>query len=150
MDKSEPEVHHCGREQQLFAMNLLLNLSNESMARLKHQFEEKEIHIQDVWFFITLSLLYILSRFKLQFVELMEEHVQQSYFDEKFITDLVNLFEEIDVNGDGGMEWEVWILSIIVIYWYMFGLGIYVFYYWINSCNPINKYRQENSLQIIK
>ena len=42
-----------------------------------------------------------------KFVELMEEHLPQSYFDEKYITELVNLFEEIDVNGDGGMEWEV-------------------------------------------
>ena len=37
----------------------------------------------------------------------MEEHLPQSYFDKTFIKDLVNLFEEIDVNGDGGMEWEV-------------------------------------------
>ena len=37
----------------------------------------------------------------------MEEHLPTSYFDEGFIKNLVNLFEEIDVNGDGSMEWEV-------------------------------------------
>jgi hypothetical protein len=37
----------------------------------------------------------------------MEEHLPQSYFDEQFVMNLVDLFEEIDVNGDGGMEWDV-------------------------------------------
>ena len=40
----------------------------------------------------------------------MEEHIPQTYFDRNYVTNLVNLFEEIDVNGDGGMEWEVCIL----------------------------------------
>jgi hypothetical protein len=37
----------------------------------------------------------------------MEEHLPQTYFDEEFVKNLVDLFEEIDVNGDGGMEWDV-------------------------------------------
>ena len=37
----------------------------------------------------------------------MEEHLPRSRFDKDFVKNLVNLFEEIDVNGDGGMEWEV-------------------------------------------
>ena len=48
MEGAEEEVHLCGREQQLFAMNLLLSLSNDDMYRLKQQFEEKEIEKPDV------------------------------------------------------------------------------------------------------
>lgn len=44
-----------------------------------------------------------------KFVELMEKYLPYSYFDKNFIKNLVDLFEEIDVNGDGGMEWDVWI-----------------------------------------
>lgn len=48
MEETQDDVRLCGREQQLFAMNLMLNLSNEDMYRLKEQFEEKEVHMEDV------------------------------------------------------------------------------------------------------
>ncbi|KAH7820457.1 uncharacterized protein MONOS_7250 [Monocercomonoides exilis] len=94
MEEKEESVKQCGREQQIFAMNLMMELSNESMIRLKEQFEEKEIHVDD-------------------FVALMEEHLPASFFDVAFVRNLVNLFEEIDVNGDGGMEWEEFTSFII-------------------------------------
>lgn len=48
MSADEREVQICGREAQIFAMNLMMELTQESMTRLKQQFEEKEIHIDDV------------------------------------------------------------------------------------------------------
>lgn len=76
----------------------------------------------------------------------MEEHLPQLYFDKKFITNLVNLFEEIDVNGDGGMEWEVCIylkysefmfFYLCLCFYYLFIIvkGIYFIYNRINRCS---------------
>jgi hypothetical protein len=48
MDEGAMEVRKCGREQQIFAKNLLAELSIDDMARLKEQYEEKEVHIEDV------------------------------------------------------------------------------------------------------
>ncbi|KAA6367619.1 MAG: hypothetical protein EZS28_036855 [Streblomastix strix] len=107
------EVKRCGQDQMLFASTLMSYLTNESMKRLKLDFEAKEILMED-------------------FVELMEEHLPESYFDFSFIMNLVNLFEEIDVNGDGGMEWDVcyslFIHSKFISSFYQLA-GIYVFYY---------------------
>lgn len=76
----------------------------------------------------------------------MEEHLPQLYFDKKFITNLVNLFEEIDVNGDGGMEWEVcfylkysdfifFYLCFCFYYLLIIFKGIYFIYNRINRCS---------------
>lgn len=36
----------------------------------------------------------------------MSEYLPNMYIDENCIRNFVNLFEEIDVNGDGSMEWD--------------------------------------------
>ena len=48
MSHAPQEIQTCGREAQVFAMNLMMELSPESMNTLQKQFEEKEIHIEDV------------------------------------------------------------------------------------------------------
>ncbi|KAH7819358.1 putative WD domain, G-beta repeat [Monocercomonoides exilis] len=87
-------VRYCGREQKLFAKELLVHLSPEAMRKLQEDFESKDIKITD-------------------FVDLMEDHLPECYFDEHFVHDLVNLFEEIDVNGDKTMQWEEFVGFII-------------------------------------
>ncbi|KAA6403956.1 MAG: hypothetical protein EZS28_000526 [Streblomastix strix] len=94
METNEPDVKRCGRDQQLFAMNLMMELSSDSMVRLKTEFQSREIQMAD-------------------FIMLMEEYLPNMYFDENCIRNLVNLFEEIDVNGDGGMEWDEFTQFII-------------------------------------
>ena len=53
MGDEEQEVQFCGREAQIFAMNLMMELSQDSMQRLQRQFEEKEIHVSDVCCFLS-------------------------------------------------------------------------------------------------
>jgi hypothetical protein len=43
----------------------------------------------------------------LQFLELMEEFLPSLYFDLDFVANLVELFEEIDTNGNLRVEWDV-------------------------------------------
>jgi hypothetical protein len=47
-DEDKIIVKHTGEEAQIFAMNLLMQLSNEDMYKLKMEFESREIHVEDV------------------------------------------------------------------------------------------------------
>ena len=57
MDADNQEVQICGREAQVFAMNLMMELRQVSMIKLKKQFEEKEIHIADVFIILSIHML---------------------------------------------------------------------------------------------
>ena len=62
MSIEDTPVQICGRKAQVFAMNLMMELSQDSMKKLQTQFEEKEIHIVDVWskvHFVFMTIRYI-------------------------------------------------------------------------------------------
>ncbi|KAK2953545.1 hypothetical protein BLNAU_11545 [Blattamonas nauphoetae] len=91
-------------------MNLLMELDNDQMEVLQEQFESQEVEVHN-------------------FVELMEEHLPNNYFDIPFVRNLVNLFEEIDVNGDGGMDWDVCSSQVITPISLTLDQGINGFHY---------------------
>ncbi|KAK2945700.1 putative Sporulation-specific N-acetylmuramoyl-L-alanine amidase [Blattamonas nauphoetae] len=93
MTDAEQPTTVAAKSQQ-FAMSLMLSLTNETMIALKKDFQTKEVLLPD-------------------FVCLIEKHLPELYFDFDCVRSLVQLFDDIDVNGDGNMEWDEFMSFII-------------------------------------
>ena len=86
------------REQATF--NLMMRMDPDALAAIRQEFFKRNDAVS------LIDFIYIMSKHLIDFTSEDRKSIRNTREDRDFVMDMSELFKEVDVNGDGMMEWE--------------------------------------------